>query len=496
MPDDKITIKRTEKWAYIEHVWQNQKQEHPTKATQDQPQVATAAPPAAPEGASVQPQATDIPTPSCTETFLSLDRSLTDMLMDSGDTSNVSNSDDLTTIIHLEASLTAANIRISGLIAENTSLNNQISLLNDEIERQKKTLESQKSNLKKLTVTNDNLRKEISQYRGMRKHTQGAVDTTAISLHDNQNTIQIKEDLVIAQAKLSSLRDEMMGITSSMLSLLDEEPGSDTGFQLVSRRKDKRKSPNRTMDLNPNTCKKPQTPITAPRHQQPNNDAQPISVITGVGKSDTVHTGSHEQAPGSRPQPTSYRARNMETQRQSQQPADETYVIGTSLTRGLGTRLRRHGIDGTVFTYPGATIPHIRSRLKHILSPHKQPREIVLQCGGNDLESQPADKVSHQYDCLIEDVRKLCPNSIIITSNVPPRGRKTSTLKKIDLLNVHLANKSDCENNITNIDVCPTMPVYFSNDQVHFNNRGANMYARNLAQSLINFSLYQMREMM
>ena len=30
----------------------------------------------------------------------------------------------------------------------------------------------------------------------------------------------------------------------------------------------------------------------------------------------------------------------------------------------------------------------------------------------------------------------------------------------------------------------------------HFNNRGANMYARNLAQSLIIFSLYQMREMM
>ena len=210
MSDDKITIKKTDNWAYIEHTWHNKKHECPIwTAAQAQPQVVTAALPAAPVVASVQPQATtDAPTPSRTESEgpTLLDRSLTDMLMDSGETSDASQSDTLTAIIQLEASLTAANIRISGLTAENTSLKNQISLLNDEIKRHIKTLDSQKSSLKKLTVANDNLSKEISQYRGMRKYTQGAVDTTAISTVDTEHAAHIKEDLAIAQAKLSSLQ--------------------------------------------------------------------------------------------------------------------------------------------------------------------------------------------------------------------------------------------------------------------------------------------------
>ena len=276
-----------------------------------------------------------------------------------------------------------------------------------------------------------------------------------------------------------------------MLSLLEEDPSADSGFQLVTRRKGKHKSPNRTGKINA----KRDTPTATPRHP---NDTQPIPVITGVGKSDMVPARPSEKDPSSSPQPSSYRTRNIEadTESQRQRSTTETYVISTSLTRGLGTRLRKHGIDGTVFAYPGATIPHIRSRLKHILSPHQQPREIVLQCGGNDLESQAADKVTHQYNCLIEDVRKYCPKSIIITSKVPPRGRKPSTLRKIDSLNAHLANKSDRDTKITNLDVCPSMPVYFSRDQVHFNNRGANMYAKNFAQSLVNFSWYRMREIM
>ena len=423
-----------------------------------------------------------------------LDQSLTDMLIDLCETSDASQSDTLTAIIQLEASLTAVNIHIGGLTVENASLNNQISLLNDEIERHRKTLDSEKSSLKKLPAANENLRKEISQYRGMRKYTQGAVDTTAISAHDTEHSAHIKEDLAIAQAKLSSLRDEIVGITSSMLSLLEEDPSADSGFQLVTRRKGKHKSPNRTGKLNA----KRETLTATPHHQQPPNDAQPIPVITGVGKSDMVPAQPSEQDPSSSPQPSSYRTRNIEgdTESQHQRSTTETYVIGTSLTRDLGIRLRKHGINGTVFTYPGATIPHIQSRLKHILSPRQQPREIVLQCGGNDLESQAADKVTLQYNCLIEDVRKYCPNSIIITSKVPPRGRKPSTLRKIDSLNAHLANKSERDNKITNLDVCPFMPVYFFCDQVHFNNRGANMYAKNLAHSLVNFSWYRMREIM
>ena len=110
--------------------------------------------------------------------------------------------------------------------------------------------------------------------------------------------------------------------------------------------------------------------------------------------------------------------------------------------------------------------------------------------------NHPTRSHTNQYDCLIEDVRKRCPNSVIITSNVPPRRRSTSTLRKIDALNSHLSRKIDCDGKITNIDVCPSMPAYFYRDQVHFNKRGADLYASKLAQSLVNFSWYCMREMM
>ena len=490
---DKIAIKKCKTWAYIEYSWQNEKQQQArSEAATGQPTPEATASPSA-NGGSVPLQTANVLTSSHAEIADPIlhDRSLTDMLMETQESVNTNNPDALATQVQLEAQLMAAFIRIDGLLVDNTSLNNQINLLNDELENYKKTLNSQKSNIKRLTVANDTLRKELSQYRGMRRHTQGAIDTTAVQAQDTEDTAHIKADLAVTRAKLSSLRDQMVGITSSMLSLLEDDSSPDTenGFQLVTRRRHKRRS---NSTENPSVTHQTLA-ATTPRHQQPHGcrdppphiNGQQIAVVTGVGKPSA--------AP---PQPSSHPPSYSDIVSHRRRPAADTYVIGTSLTRGLGTRLQQQGIDGTVFTYPGATIPHIRSRLRHILSPNNQPREIVLQCGGNDLETQSSDKVSHQYDCLIEDVRKRCPNSVIITSNVPPRRRSTSTLRKIDALNSHLSRKIDCDGKITNIDVCPSMPAYFSRDQVHFNKRGADLYASKLAQSLVNFSWYRMREMM
>ena len=94
-----------------------------------------------------------------------------------------------------------------------------------------------------------------------------------------------------------------------------------------------------------------------------------------------------------------------------------TVLIGTSLTRGVGAALHNHGIDVTTYTYAGTHIPHIRSRLKGIFNPSYQPQRVILQCGGNDLEAQPVDRVAFQFECLINDVRRLCPNARIIVNN-------------------------------------------------------------------------------
>ena len=96
---------------------------------------------------------------------------------------------------------------------------------------------------------------------------------------------------------------------------------------------------------------------------------------------------------------------------------------------------------------------------------------------------------------MIEDVRKLCPKSAIMISKIPPRGHSTTTLHKIDALNENLSSKSDIGNQVTLVNACPTMPTYFSQDQVHFNKRGCDVYAAKLAQSVVIFSSHRMREM-
>lgn len=87
----------------------------------------------------------------------------------------------------------------------------------------------------------------------------------------------------------------------------------------------------------------------------------------------------------------------------------QTFVIGASLTRGLGDELRKLGADATCYTYAGTRIPHIRSRIPHLMPRTSQPSHVMLQCGGNDAERIPTSKITEQYEGLIREVRSHCP---------------------------------------------------------------------------------------
>ena len=65
------------------------------------------------------------------------------MLLESADELNSSQS----LASHVEAKLTAAYIQIEDLTTENSSLVNQIDLINDELKCQKKTLDFQQSSI-------------------------------------------------------------------------------------------------------------------------------------------------------------------------------------------------------------------------------------------------------------------------------------------------------------------------------------------------------------
>ena len=84
-----------------------------------------------------------------------------------------------------------------------------------------------------------------------------------------------------------------------------------------------------------------------------------------------------------------------------------TVVIGTSLIHGLGPRLNKLGVSATTYMYRGATVPDLQSRVKNILNSHEKPDRIVLQCGGNDAERQPAEVVTTRIETLVHNIKRL-----------------------------------------------------------------------------------------
>ena len=68
-------------------------------------------------------------------------------------------------------------------------------------------------------------------------------------------------------------------------------------------------------------------------------------------------------------------------------------------------------------------------------------RCVVLQCGGNDVEKQPSNEVTKEYDCLIGDIQQRCPRASIILSKIPPRRHNKDVLNKIIRVNTYLQYK-------------------------------------------------------
>ena len=180
--------------------------------------------------------------------------------------------------------------------------------------------------------------------------------------------------------------------------------------------------------------------------------------------------------------------------RRAQSVADNspaTIVVGTSLVRGLGSRLQSLGNNATTFTYPGRDIPYIRGRIHKIVSKQNPPERIILQCGGNDAERVPADRVIYEYDGLVSEVRRCCPRAQVILSTIPSRGNKANVHHNIDTINSWLKRRSQYRDGVFCIDVCPQLPGHFKRDLTHFNSKGLNFYAKRLSGQMSNFTRSQ-----
>ena len=442
-----------------------------------------------------------------------LNMSLSEMLTSDADSTHGDITPASDRIIELESQLVASAISLEGEKNEVARLKQHISLLEEEYDKQKRDLASvkkvmnkQKDEIKKLTRSNDTLRREISRHTGIRKFTCDTKDNFSEMCDDH-----------------NKFRKEIANIATSLIDALDTFP-EPNGFVTVTGRKlesqsndtssDKRVSDPASNSLSysravsdPHTNSirhRASRPISAtPSHvnSHPSHTArvplssptetigQPIPVQLGIGANQAQHL------PNDRGQATQHHRRTGGHQSASGPgtSTDETVIIGTSLINGLSAKVNSLGVPTTSYMYRGAQVPHIQSQIRHILNPGKQPKRVVLQCGGNDIERQSAETVCTRIETLVGDIRRLCPNSDILINKVPPRGRNQKVLNTVDKLNACLDRRYRCDEHVAIIDVCPKSPHFFRRDMVHFNAKGVSQFAENLADILSNFYWWDKR---
>ena len=209
--------------------------------------------------------------------------------------------------------------------------------------------------------------------------------------------------------------------------------------------------------------------------------------ITGPANTQASQITRHQQ-PSASSTASQGTARGQHTATSSARQSPETIVIGTSLTRGLGAKLNAHGTNATCYMYAGSTILEIRSRIPHVLPSDNQPPRIVIQCGGNDAESQPSNEIIKQYDNLIGDIQRRCPRASIILSKIPQRKKNKDVLNNISRVNSFPQHRATESDGVWVIDVCPQDPALYRKDLVHFNVKGCRVYVKQMQSKLSNFS--------
>ena len=366
----------------------------------------------------------------------------------------------------------------------NTRLQNQIELLESDIDNHIKLDQAQKTAIKKLKRENDNLRRELSKCTGIRKYMS---DTPAVSKSTSAPTPVPRDAVTLTQVQLDSLKDHVKDTISNLFLDADTvnrniEHDSDTPinpdlcdeqYQPVIRRRKWR-------------CRATQTvTVTQTNVEQQTHDGPTSTESRNKGPDTSRRHGNNNQ------QPSAHQQRSYRDVAMSRPPrVPNTVIIGTSLVRGVGAHLHKRGIDNACYTYPGAEIPCIRDRVNNILPRNANPRQIVLQAGGNDLERHPPHAVVNQYDRLISELKRRCPKSSILLGRIPPRRYDGWTNEQIDKVNTFLEDRSKRGDGVHFVDTCPRFPMQFKRDRVHFTKSGSQVYADKLACSLINFQMY------
>ena len=328
-------------------------------------------------------------------------------------------------------------IRYEHELKENAALEAQIRLLHGELDEHTKVQKSQLAEVKRLKNDNDCLRRNVSKHTGMRKF----VDvTTAYELD-----VKKKDDEIAKLRKEVNFLKTHINEVSKYLSEGAEASSANQAAESTS-------------------------PAT-PNLENDSEFAQAAAAQRGLNP-DTPSTSTKRKSKPGKRRPVAV-------------------GIGSSLMGRAHEQLTKRGVDCTTFTYRGADLPRLRSRVQHVIETDNAPDNVVLQGGGNDLHNgAPPHLVNKEFEHLIKEVKRVAPNTRVVLSKIPYRTFDRRLLYNIDCVNQYLENRAKRGDNVTLVDIRPDFPAHHAGpDYVHFTATGNEVYGDKLASKLINFQV-------
>ena len=142
--------------------------------------------------------------------------------------------------------LTAVKEQLEQQVDENLRLTNTIKLLEKAIDKKNKELSTkhkadmaQKLEIKKLSQSNDELRRELSKFKGMGKYVSRSLSTSdgcsnTDTLSDNNGQTSVRDS-----DKLYSLKQHVKSVAESLMAVIESDNDGEANLVNVTRRRQK-----------------------------------------------------------------------------------------------------------------------------------------------------------------------------------------------------------------------------------------------------------------